>query len=135
MVFMVCYDGTSTARRAVKLARKNASVWNAELTIVKAVERDLPLKRNLIEKEEQKLAMEIREILGDERIPYECKLFISSMTRGEQLVNFARIEKADQVFIGVERRSKVGKLLFGSTAQYVILNAPCPVVTVNGNRD
>ena len=27
-------------------------------------------------------------------------------------------------------KSKVGKLLFGSTAQYVILHAPCPVVTV-----
>ena len=40
-------------------------------------------------------------------------------------------EDVDLVFIGVEKRSKVGKLLFGSTAQHVILNSPCPVVTVN----
>jgi len=32
--------------------------------------------------------------------------------------------------VGVRRRSKVGKLLIGSTAQHVILNAPCPVVSI-----
>ncbi|MEE4599851.1 MAG: universal stress protein, partial [Desulfobacteraceae bacterium] len=26
--------------------------------------------------------------------------------------------------------SKVGKLLLGSTAQYVVLHAPCPVITI-----
>jgi nucleotide-binding universal stress UspA family protein len=36
----------------------------------------------------------------------------------------------EEIIIGVRRRSKVGKLLFGSTAQYVILKAPCPVVSV-----
>jgi len=53
------------------------------------------------------------------------------MTPGEQLVTFAKNEKVDQMYIGIKKRSKVGKLIFGSTAQFVILNAPCPVVTVN----
>ena len=48
-------------------------------------------------------------------------------TPGERLANENGI---DEVIIGVHRRSKVGKLVFGSTAQYVILNAPCPVVAV-----
>jgi nucleotide-binding universal stress UspA family protein len=34
------------------------------------------------------------------------------------------------VIIGIVKKSKVGKILFGSTAQYLILNAPCPVLTV-----
>ena len=34
------------------------------------------------------------------------------------------------MIIVVHRRPKVGKLVFGSTAQNVILNAPCPVVAV-----
>jgi nucleotide-binding universal stress UspA family protein len=38
--------------------------------------------------------------------------------------------KIDLIFLGIVKKSKVGKLLFGSTAQYVILHAPCPVVTV-----
>ena len=134
MIIMVCYNGSSTARRAVGLAQEHAVVWNAELTIVKAVERDVPLKRSFIEKEEQKLEDEINGILKGRATPYECQLFITSMRSGEQLVNFARGEGVDQVFIGVEKRSKVGKLIFGSTAQYVIMNSPCPVVAVNGNQ-
>jgi nucleotide-binding universal stress UspA family protein len=52
------------------------------------------------------------------------------MTSGEDLVEFAEENKIDEIIVGVKRRSKVGKLLMGSTAQYVILNASCPVVTV-----
>ena len=52
------------------------------------------------------------------------------LTPGEDLVEFAREHGSDEIIVGVERRSKVSKLLLGSTAQFVILNAPCPVVTV-----
>ena len=46
------------------------------------------------------------------------------------LVEFAKRYKIDEIIIGIRRRSKVSKLVFGSAAQYVILNAPCPVVTI-----
>jgi nucleotide-binding universal stress UspA family protein len=49
---------------------------------------------------------------------------------GENLIWLAELSKIDEIIIGVRRRSKVGKLLMGSTAQYVILNAPCPVITI-----
>jgi nucleotide-binding universal stress UspA family protein len=52
------------------------------------------------------------------------------MMPGEDLVQFAKDNEADEIIVGVRRRSKVGKLMFGSTAQYVILEAACPVVTV-----
>ena len=37
---------------------------------------------------------------------------------------------ASAVVVGHRRRTPVGKLLMGSTAQRIILDAPCPVVTV-----
>ena len=57
-------------------------------------------------------------------------MLLTDLTSGEQLVKFAEEQEIDQIFLGIIKTSKVGKLLFGSTAQYVILHAPCPVVTV-----
>jgi nucleotide-binding universal stress UspA family protein len=55
---------------------------------------------------------------------------IRGLAPGEDLVDFARDNQADMIVVGVKRRSKMGKLLMGSTAQYVVLQASCPVVTV-----
>jgi len=44
-------------------------------------------------------------------------------------VKHAKEQKADQIIIGIKRRSKVGKLVFGSNAAYIVLHAHCPVVT------
>jgi nucleotide-binding universal stress UspA family protein len=57
-------------------------------------------------------------------------VLISDLEPGEDLVQFAEENKIDEIIIGIRKRSKVGKLMFGSTAQYVILNAPCPVVSI-----
>jgi nucleotide-binding universal stress UspA family protein len=65
-----------------------------------------------------------------EKIACETHASVSHLSAGEDLVQFAKDHKIDEIVIGVRKRSKVGKLVFGSTAQYVILEAPCPVVTV-----
>ncbi|MGD9225851.1 MAG: universal stress protein [Desulfobacterales bacterium] len=46
------------------------------------------------------------------------------------MVQFAKDNGVDMIYIGIKKTSKVGKFMFGSNAQYVLLNAPCPVVAV-----
>jgi nucleotide-binding universal stress UspA family protein len=130
MKFLVCYDETNEAKEALKVAQEHARVWNAKLEVVNAVIRVEPLKHSRVQKMEENLAEQVKEILGSDDPPYEVQLLLTDLTSGEQLVKFAEDLKIDLIFLGIVKKSKVGKLLFGSTAQYVILHAPCPVVTV-----
>jgi nucleotide-binding universal stress UspA family protein len=68
--------------------------------------------------------------LKEEGIAVKTRLLVRGMPPGEDIVDFAGNNTVNAIFIGIKRRSKVGKLLFGSNAQYIILNAPCPVLTV-----
>jgi nucleotide-binding universal stress UspA family protein len=76
------------------------------------------------------LLADIKKECETDDISCETHLLIRGLDAGEDLVEFAHDQQVDQIFIGVRRRSKVEKLVFGSTAQYVILNADCPVVTI-----
>jgi len=127
---MVCFDGSKEAKKALELAREHAKVWGASLEVVNSIMREISLKRSFIEKKEHSLENSIKELLGGSDIPYKVELLIDTLHPEEQMVQFAEKEKIDQIFVGIEKTSKVGKLVFGSTAQYMILKAPCPVLTV-----
>ncbi|MGY4719760.1 universal stress protein [Naumannella huperziae] len=51
------------------------------------------------------------------------------------LIDIAERRQAELVVIGLRHRSAVGKLLMGSTAQRVLLGAPCPVLGVRASHD
>jgi len=50
--------------------------------------------------------------------------------RGPTVVSLAEEYDADRVVIGGRERSPAGKAVFGSTAQEILLSAPCPVTFV-----
>lgn len=54
---------------------------------------------------------------------------------GESIVGLAEESDADLVIVGGRRRSPTGKAVFGSTAQTVLLSAPCPVTFVRGDTN
>lgn len=52
---------------------------------------------------------------------------------GDSIVGIAEESGADMVIVGGRRRSPAGKAVFGSTAQKVMLSAPCPVTFVRAD--
>jgi nucleotide-binding universal stress UspA family protein len=71
-----------------------------------------------------------KEYFESKRIKVETKLLERGLSVGEDLVKYSKEAKVDEILIRVKNRSKVGKLIFGSTAQFVILKAKCPVVSI-----
>ena len=55
---------------------------------------------------------------------------IRGVDASEEILTVAREHQAELVVIGLRRRSPVGKLLMGSTAQRVLFDAHCPVLAV-----
>lgn len=52
----------------------------------------------------------------------------------DEILATAEEVSAELIVIGLRRRSPTGKLLFGSTAQSVLLGADCPVLAVKAAR-
>ena len=48
----------------------------------------------------------------------------------DEILEVAREVAAEAMVIGIRHRSQVGKLLMGSTATRLLMEAPCPVVAV-----
>jgi len=130
MKFLVCYEDADPSSIILKKAQAHAKVWNATLEVVKAITRELPIKHSRILEIEKEMEDTVSKQIGDDGVRYNVQLMVTSLEPGEKLVKFAEEEEIDLIFIGIIKTSKVNKLLFGSTAQYVILNAPCPVVSI-----
>ena len=130
MKILVGYDGSNVAREAIATAEKHANAFDkAEIILVHSMVGGPEVPRKDFEAAENNLDYE-KNILLDKKIPCKPILSVRGLQAGEDLVQLADENKVDEIIIGVRRRSKVDKLIFGSTAQYVVLNAPCPVVTV-----
>jgi len=129
MKILVGYDGSTSAKEALKLARKHARAFSGSVDIVTSMEKGTEQQQQAIEEAERGLEW-AKSLFAEKGLDCRTHLLIRGLAPGEDLLEFARENSVEEIIVGVKRRSKVGKLLMGSTAQYVILQAPCPVVTV-----
>jgi nucleotide-binding universal stress UspA family protein len=129
MKILVGYDGTNSAKEALNLAKTHAKLFNASVDVVTSMHKGTEQQREEIEQAERGLEY-AKSLFEDSDITCNTHLLIRGLSAGEDLVEFAAENQVDEIIVGVKRRSKVGKLLMGSTAQFVILQADCPVVSV-----
>lgn len=73
---------------------------------------------------------ELRDRLAGSGIATDVRVTTRGRDVAEDIVAAAEDVGAELIVIGLRRRSPVGKLLLGSNAQRILLDAACPVLAV-----
>jgi nucleotide-binding universal stress UspA family protein len=63
-------------------------------------------------------------------LEYDVRQLVRGFEPAEDLIGIAEDCDAELIVIGLRRRTPVGKLILGSNAQRILLDAPCPVLAV-----
>ncbi len=129
MKILVAYKDTKESQLALDLAKTHSRVFNAKLLIVSSSEGGKGEDPEEIGKMNMKLE-EIKTTLDQEGIPYEVTQLARGFSPGEDIVFFADENNVDMIYVGIQKKSRTSKLLLGSTAQFIILKASCPVISV-----
>ena len=129
MRIVVGYEENNAGEESLRMAVKHAKAFAGEVLLVTSMlSGDEPDIAVITEAEEG--LERAKNYCDNAGIKSETHLLIRGFEPGEDLVMFAEEQNADEIIIGIKRRSKVGKFIFGSTAQVVILDAHCPVLAV-----
>ena len=129
MKIMLCYNQTEAAQAALKVAEARAKKSGASVFVVTSMTGGVDIPKEEFDTRKKELAR-IRKSFVRQGIVGDTELSVRGLEAGEDLVRWAHENEIDEIIIGIRRVSKVGKMIFGSTAQHVILRAPCPVLTV-----
>jgi nucleotide-binding universal stress UspA family protein len=129
MKIMVAFDGSIHSQKALEHAKTYSQKFNSDIWIVTSMAAE-DSTAHLFQSEINSaldLLKCIKKEMDDFDFSVQTHLSLRGLEPGEDLVNFASENNINVIFIGLRKRSKVGKLLLGSVAQYILLCANCPV--------
>ena len=129
MKFLVSYAGTKESEAALELAKSHARIFGAKLLVVSSSEGGKGEKPEDIAKIKLDLDR-VQKETANAGIDCEVEQLARGLTPGEDIVLYSDENEIDQIYVGIRKKSRTSKLILGSTAQYIILKATCPVTSV-----
>ena len=130
---VVGYVPKPEGRAALRRAAEEARLRGLSLVVVNSHRGGREFDRGDAIQSEAQLK-EVNDELDKAGVEHEVRQLVRGMDPAEDLVNVAAEVGAEFIVIGLRRRSPVGKLILGSNAQRVLLDAPCPVLAVKAGE-
>lgn len=134
MSIVVGYVATKEGKAALRAASAEARLRNARLVVINSNRGGRDLDRDDAARYEEELDL-VRRQLDDAGVEHEVRQLVRGVEPAEDLVKVATDTSAELIVIGLRRRTPVGKLILGSNAQRILLDAPCPVLAVKADED
>ncbi|HEY0949516.1 universal stress protein [Nocardioides sp.] len=117
---------------ALKKAVEEAKLRDAKLVVVNSHRGGQEFDGGAAIQTERDLD-EVRRVLDESGVAYDVRQLVRGFEPAEDLISIAEANDAELIIIGLRRRSPVGKLILGSNAQRVLLDAHCPVLAVKAD--
>ena len=127
MTIVVGYVPTPEGEAALTAAVAEARLREEPLHIVNSTRGDSLVDSRFVQ--EGGLA-ELRSRLDATGVVYEIVQQVRGHEASEEVVDAADRVKASLIVIGLRRRTPTGKLITGSQAQRILLDANCPVLAM-----
>ena len=130
MTIVVGYVPTPEGEAALTAAVAEARLRQQPLHVVNSSRGDALTDTRFAS--EQALAT-VRAQLDEAGVVYEIAQEVRGHEASEEVVDAADRVQASLIVIGMRRRTPTGKLLTGSQAQRILLDANCPVLAVKAS--
>jgi nucleotide-binding universal stress UspA family protein len=126
---VVGYVAKPEGEAAVEQGIAEARLRNATLIVVNSHRGGREFDDDTSAQSEHDLsALEAR--LQESGLDFEVRQLVRGYEPAEDLIGIAESSDAELIVIGLRRRTPVGKLILGSNAQRILLDAHCPVLAV-----
>jgi nucleotide-binding universal stress UspA family protein len=119
-------EGTAALDRAITEARKSRS----RLVIINSSRGDAIVDKRYAQAED---ISALTERLDREGIEHLVLQPVRGHDAANEVLEAAEKYRAELIVIGLRRRTPVGKLIMGSAAQQILLEASCPVLAVKAS--
>jgi nucleotide-binding universal stress UspA family protein len=129
---VVGYVPKPEGQAALTSAISEAKVRGAKVVVVNSHRGGQDFDRAASHKAETEMDS-VKQTLDEAGIEHEVRQLVRGFEPAEDLIGIAEEVSAELIVIGLRRRSPVGKLILGSNAQRILLDAKCPVLAVKAD--